>query len=172
MNRRGFAAVEIIMVLITLVAIVAGVAFVLGSEDTSSTDTTEEDQDMSTTLHDTENEGEGRGDLNIAESDNKRRANLATVQADLEAYYDRNQNYPKQSDFLNEVWRLGNLYQDPMNETAYVEYPIVYSVRPVTCDNGKLKCASYDVSADLEFDGISAQDRDGDTADAVVQSQN
>ena len=169
---RGFGGVDLIMVVLTLVVVIGVFVFVFTQSDGEESQL---DADMVTTeVEQPDQSAAGSSDELAAANarDAERRENLKVVQADLEAYFESNSNYPTTAEFGNAAWRSSNLYRNGDSEAAYTSYPIMYSVRPSSCDNDTFICASYDVAADLEFDGLGSEDSDGDTSDAVELSEN
>lgn len=104
----------------------------------------------------------------VAERDRQRVANAKLVQADLEAFYEQNQAYPTFEDFSDPAWRQANLLPPERDATIYTTLEFSYNIRPIFCENDFYGCTSYDISIDLEADGIGEDDFDGDTADATL----
>ena len=166
LNRAGFGGIELIMVVLTVSVVAGSMYWVLTQHGDG------EVQEPETAQTEEESE-ESNVDLDaVRVRDNRRRENLKLVKSELEAYFGQNGFYPSSDDFGNEVWRVGNLYQSPESEAAYTDHPIMYSVRPTGCSNSGLNCSTYDISMDLEFDGLGAQDADGENADATELSGN
>lgn len=171
-KQFGFAVVELLMVGITIVVVAGGITFVVTQnvEQDPTLDSNATDENVgSEDINEPSTETSG---VKVAERDSERRTHLKIVQTDLEAYFADAEQYPSAGDFANPVWRIGNLYSEPNNELAYTTHGITYNVRPNTCDNDSLPCTTYDLSVDLEVDGLGEEDLDSNTADALAQSLN
>lgn len=104
--------------------------------------------------------------------DSERKTDINAVHAQVEAYHAKNGFYPTAANMADSTWVAANLQGlDP--EALLDPTGSAYTYTPTaSCDNSTTLCATYVLSADLEEDGLGADDDDSDTADVVKNSLN
>lgn len=105
--------------------------------------------------------------------DNERKTDINAIHTQVEVYYSDNGHYPTTAQLSSLKWvtkNLPGLDTEALVDPSSIVAEYAYVTQPADC--GAETCQAYTLTADLEEDGLSSEDSDGNIFDYQKYSLN